>query len=93
MYSRKKKGFVMIRETGSYMSNSVILAVSKIPFISRAYTKKEIGGILIKLVVGCVPLSNMFLLNELFFNTKYHYVRLHYKNHIQDKLWELRRDI
>lgn len=92
-YDRHQKGFVMTGGEVSMMSNSEILAVSKILLASRAFTKKEISAILKKLVDGCVPLRNMRLVSELLSNEKYHYVELHHKSHIQDKLWELGTDI
>lgn len=92
-YDRSKKGFVMTGEEGSLMSNSEILAVSKILLASRAFTKREIGSILKKLVDGCVPLSNMQLVRELISNEQFHYVELHHKSHIQDRLWRIGEDI
>ena len=53
-YDRSKKGFIMAGEEGSMMSNSEILAVSKILLASRAFTKREIGSILRKMIGGCV---------------------------------------
>lgn len=92
-YDHRQKGFVMTGAETSMMTNSEILAVSKVLLASRAFTKKEISGILKKLVDGCVPLRNMRLVSELLSNEKYHYVELHHKSHIQDKLWELGTDI
>lgn len=71
------------------MSNTEILAVSKILLENRAFSKKEIGIILNKLVVGCIPQKNMKLVTNLIDNEKYHYVELHHKSRIQDKPWEL----
>lgn len=53
-YDRKRKGFIMIGTEGSMMTNSEILAVSKILLESRAFTKRELEIILDKLVEGCV---------------------------------------
>jgi len=92
-YDRTKKGFIMTGEEGSLMSNSEILAVSKVLLASRAFTKREIGSILKKLISGCVPLKNMQLVRELLSNERFHYVELHHKSCIQDKLWELGADI
>ncbi len=92
-YDRRKKGFVMTGEEGSLMSNSEILAVSKILLASRAFTKREIGSILKKLVSGCVPQKNMQLVKELLSNERFHYVELHHKSCIQDRLWDLGADI
>lgn len=92
-YNRVKKGFEMTGSEGSLMDNSEILAVSKILLESRAFTKKEISAILDKMIAGCVPQKNMKLVKDLIANEKYHYVELHHKSHIQDKLWELGSDI
>lgn len=92
-YDRGKKGFVLVGEEGSLMSNSEILAVSKILLESRAFTKKEISGILDKMIAGCVPQKNMKLVSDLIANERYHYVELHSQSSIKDKLWDLGRDI
>lgn len=92
-YDRTKKGFVMTGAEPSMMTNSEILAVSKILLESRAFTKREIKVILDKLLEGCVPLKNMKLVSDLIANEKYHYVELHHKEYIQDKLWNIGFDI
>lgn len=82
-------GFVMTDNEGSAMENSEILAVSKILLESRAFTKKEITGIIDKMIRGCVPYDNMKLVKTLLANEKHHYVELHSKSHIKDRLWDL----
>lgn len=93
IYDRTKKGFIMIGDEPSMMTNSEILAVSKILLESRAFTRRELKVILNKLVEGCVPLKNMKLVRDLISNEKYHYVELNHKEYIQDKLWEIGSDI
>lgn len=93
VYDRTRKGFVMEGSEPSMMTNSEILAVSKILLESRAFTKRELNSILGKLVEGCVPLNNMKLVSELIANEKYHYVELHHQEYIQDKLWAIGSDI
>lgn len=88
-YKRKKKGYVLEGHKSPLMENSEILAVSKILLESRAFTKKEISDILDKMVIGCVPRENMKLVSGLIANEKYHYVELHNKSHIRDRLWGL----
>lgn len=92
-YDRTKKGFIMVGAEPSMMTNSEILAVSKILLESRAFTKREMKVILDKLIEGCVPLKNTKLVSELISNEKYHYVELNHKEYIQDKLWEIGFDI
>lgn len=93
VYNRTKKGFIMVGDEPSMMTNSEILAVSKILLESRAFTKHELKTILDKLIEGCVPLKNMKLVSDLISNEKYHYVELNHKEYIQDKLWEIGSDI
>ena len=92
IYDRSKKGLIMTGTEGSVMSNSEILAVAKILLESRAFTKEEMDSILNKLVEECVPLKNMQLVSELIANEKYHYVELHHKSVMQDKLWNFAED-
>lgn len=92
-YDRKEKGFLLRGNEDSLMSNSEILAISKILLESRAFTKKEISSILDKLITGCVPRKNMKLVSDLIANEKYHYVELKNKSSIKDRLWALGSDI
>lgn len=87
-YDRVRKGFVL--EGGNaVMSNSEILAVSKILLESRAFTKNEIGKILDKLIRGCAAKKDKDLISELIASEKHHYVELRNQSCIQDTLWEL----
>lgn len=93
IYSRDKGGYEMLGTEEPLMSNSEILAVSKILLESRAFTKKELNSILDKLVECCVPLKNMKVVSDLILNEKYHYVELNHKEYIKDKLWDIGMDI
>lgn len=92
-YDRSKKCFKMAGAEGSLMSNSEILAVSKILLESRAFTTKEITTILDKLIQGCVPHTSMDFVKALLSNEEFHYVELHHSSYIQDKLWRIGSDI
>lgn len=92
-YDRTKKGFIMEGAEPSMMTNSEILAVSKILLESRAFTKRELKEILDKMVEGCVPHKNMKMVSDLIANEKYHYVELNHKEYIQNKLWDIGIDI
>ena len=48
IYDRAKKGFVMEGQEASTMSNSEILAVAKILLESRAFSGREMTGVLQK---------------------------------------------
>lgn len=92
-YNRVEKGFVMCGGQSSLMSNSEILAVSKVLLESRAFTKSEIGKILDKMIAGCVPEKNMKMVSDLLANEKYHYVELKHRKKLQDLIWDLGEDI
>lgn len=93
VFDRSLKGFRMSGIEKSLMSNSEILAVSKILLESRAFTKHRIGKILDKLISGCVPQKNMKMVSDLIANEKYHYVELKHATDIQDTLWMIGTDI
>ena len=93
VYSRQQGGFVMREGHPSLMSNSEILAVSKILLDSRAFTKKELSEILDKMIAGCVPEKNVKLVSDLIANEKYHYTELNHKKELKDLLWNLGEDI
>ncbi len=89
IYDRTLRGFKMTSLENTLMSNSEILAVSKILLESRAFTREEIGIILNKIVSGCVARKDMKLVADLIANEKFHYVEIHHESYIEDKLWEI----
>lgn len=93
VYDRQQKGFLLSSCQSPLMTNSEILAVSKILLESRAFTKAEMSLILDKLISGCVPQKNMKLVSDLLANEKFHYVELTNPAGIQDKLWDIGNDI
>ena len=88
-YDRGKKGFLMVGTEGSMMSNSEILAVSKILLESRAFRKDEINSILDKLISGCVSQKNRKLVSDLIANERFHYVELKHNLPSPDMIWAL----
>lgn len=88
-YDRKKKGFILVGRDNPVMSNSEMLAVCKILLESRAFTQKEIRRVLDKLIIGCTSQEDKKIVNDLIANERYHYVEVHNKSCIEDKLWEL----
>ena len=89
MYDRARKGFVLEGARDPIMTNSEILAVSKILLESRAFRREDMGALLDKLTTGCVPQENMKLVSELIANERYHYVELSHPLGIQDTLWDV----
>ena len=93
VYDRYEGGFVMRGGKSPLMSNSEILAVSKILLDSRAFTKKEICVILDKMIAGCVPEKNLKVVSDLIANEKYHYIALRHGKELNDLLWDIGMDI
>ena len=93
VFDRRKKGFVMEGQEAVMMTNSEILAVTKILLESRAFSRKEMDDILHKLVNGCVPMQNMKVVCELIANEAFHYVELKHGGCAGGKLWQLGMDI
>lgn len=92
-YDEEQMGYFMTGLENTMMTNSEVLAVSKILLESRAFTRDEISGILDKMVSGCVPKNHMKLVADLISNEKFHYVEIHHKSYIKDKLWEIGSEI
>lgn len=89
VYDRARKGFVLEGAQDPIMTNSEILAVSKILLESRAFRREDMAALLDKLIAGCVPQENMRLVSELIANERYHYVELSHPLDIQDTLWDI----
>ena len=70
-------------------SNSEVLALCKILLDSRAFTKKEMTGMLDKLISCCVPKANQQLVNDLIRNEAFHYVEPRHKTIFIDTMWDI----
>lgn len=87
-YDPALKGFYL-RNRSQMLSNSEVLAVSKILLESRSLRKDEMLPLLDKLVENCVPEQNKALVKELLSNEKFHYIEPHHGKPILSKLWEI----
>lgn len=88
-YDRQAKGYRLEWADSPLMTNSEILAVSKILLESRAFPKAELSALLNKLVAGCVPQENSKMVSDLLANEKFHYTELTEPVSVQDRLWTL----
>ncbi|NBI71442.1 WYL domain-containing protein [Clostridiaceae bacterium] len=93
LYDRSSGGFIMAGSEDCLMSNSEALAVAEILLESRAFTKKELGRILGKMIAGCVPQQNQRIASDLISNEMHHYVELEHGSPVLDKLWEIGKAI
>ena len=89
VYDRNKKGFILQGGQSPLMTNSEILAVSKILLESRSMRRDEMLPILEKLVECAVPEPNKKLVGELIANESFHYIPPHHGKAILPNLWEL----
>ena len=89
IYDRAKKGFRLEQIYKLKFTNPEILAICKILLDSRAFTKKEMEGMLDKLVDTCVPKTNQKLVKELILNEEFHYIEPRHKSVFIDKMWEI----
>ncbi len=87
IYDRTLKGYRLETIYKLRLTNSEVLAVSKILLDSRAFTKKEIGSMLDKLITCCVPKENQKLVKELISNEEFHYIEPRHKSVFIDKMW------
>lgn len=88
-YDRKRKGYYMENQPNSALTNSEILAVSKILLESRSMRRDEMLPLLDKLVENCVPVENKRTVKELIASEKHHYIEPHHGQHILNGLWEI----
>lgn len=89
IYDRQVKGYRLEQIYKLKLTNPEILAICKILLDSRAFTKKEMDGILSKLIDSCVPKENQKLVKELIMNEKYHYIEPRHKKEFIDMMWNI----
>lgn len=86
IYDYSIKGYRIEQADNLKLTNDEILAICKIILSSRAFSKKEMGNILDRLVECCVPIKNQKLVNDLMRNERFHYVELTHKQKVLDKM-------
>lgn len=89
IYDRIGKGYRLEQIYKMKFSNSEVLALCKILLDSRAFTKKEMTGMLDKLISCCVPKANQQLVNDLISNEAFHYVEPKHKTKFMDTMWDI----
>lgn len=93
IYDRTQKGFVLRGHASPLMTNSEILAITKILLDSRAFSKSNMSAVLEKLISGCIPQQNMKLVTDLLSNEKYHYTELTNPPPLPEALWDIAVEI
>lgn len=93
IYDRRQNGYRLETENISTLTNSEILAVTKILLESRAFCREELDPILDKLLLCCVPSENYSLVKNLIGNERFHYIPPQHNTPFVSKLWEIGRAI
>lgn len=89
IYDRIGKGYRLEQIYKMKFSNSEVLALCKILLDSRAFTKKEMIGMLDKLISCCVPKINQKLVTDLISNEAFHYVEPRHKTKFIETMWDI----
>lgn len=89
IYDPKAKGYRLANSVPKSLTNSEILAVSKILLESRSMRRDEMMPILDKLIACCVPAENRKAVGSLIANERYHYVEPHHQKYLLPGLWEI----
>ena len=89
VYDRTDKGYRLETLYKMRLKNSEVLALCKILLDSRAFTKKEMVGMIDRLITCCVPKSNQKLVKDLIRNEEYHYVELRHKSDFIERMWDI----
>lgn len=92
-YDRQVKGYRLKQIYKLKFTNPEILAICKILLDSRAFTKKEMQGVLAKLIDGCVPEDNQRLVKEMISNEEFHYIQPRHGSIFMDKMWSISQAI
>lgn len=89
IYDRLEKGYRLEKIYDLKFTNPEILAICKILLDSRAFTKREMEGMLKKLIDTCVPEDNKKVVKELIRNEEFHYIEPKHGNIFIDKMWDI----
>lgn len=89
IYDRLEKGYRLEKIYDLKFTNPEILAICKILLDSRAFTKKEMEGMLKKLIDTCVPEDNKKMVKELIRNEEYHYIEPKHGSEFIGKMWDI----
>lgn len=92
-YDRQVKGYRLKQIYKLKFTNPEILAICKILLDSRAFTKKEMQGVLAKLIDSCVPEDNQKLVKEMISNEEFHYIQPRHGSVFMDKMWSISQAI
>lgn len=89
IYDRAKKGYRLEKISLLKLTNSELLAISKILLDSRAFPKDEMERIMEKILLSSVPAESQKMIRELVSNELFHYVEPRHGINVTENLWEI----
>ncbi len=89
IYDRESKGYRLETLYKMRLENEEVLALCKILLDSRAFTKKQMTGMLDRLISCCVPKSNQKVVEDLIKNEEFHYIEPRHRSEFLDRMWDI----
>lgn len=93
IYDRKVKGYRLISEKTTTLTNAELFAITKILMDSRSLSQEEMKILMGKLVDATLPASEKKMMKELTGNELYHYVEPRHGKNLVNNVWELGKAI
>ncbi|MEF9984553.1 MAG: WYL domain-containing protein [Oscillospiraceae bacterium] len=91
-YDKAKKGYYLINFSRECMTNEEVLAVSKILLESRAFCKKELDGLLSKIVTQAT-INDKKQVEDIIRNEQFYYAPLKHNKMLLSPIWEISKFI
>lgn len=88
LYSRSKKGYVLVSKSENYLTGADILAIAKVLLESRAFCREELDALIDKLKLQALPEDKKRVQN-IIANEQFHYMPVQHEEFLIDKIWEL----
>lgn len=89
IYDREKKGYRLEKISMLKLTNSELLALSKILLDSRAFPKDEMQNLLKKIILCSAPAESQKMIKEQVANEMFHYVEPRHGVDVTENLWEI----
>lgn len=89
IYDREKKGYRLEKISSLKLTNSELLALSKILLDSRAFPKNEMQNLLNKIILCSVPDESQKMIKEQVSNEMFHYVEPRHGIDVTENLWQI----
>ena len=89
IYDHEKKGYRLEKISLLKLTNSELLALSKILLDSRAFPKGEMENLLQKIIMCSAPAESQKMIKEQVSNELFHYVQPKHGVDVTENLWEI----